>query len=145
MWTLGEGEDEAALAWVAQLDAADGAAPVVRRLRQVVEAPDNRLSAPIAEAVLAAAELVAALHGYPHPAMPDAARRWVEAQPPRPDAPDLDALVGATQALDLVATSSELSEVWSERIGEARWRAGLDDLRMRLAAAGGMRRTHAGA
>lgn len=140
MWTLGEGDDGAALEWVARLDAAEGAAPVLRLLRQVVESPDRRLSAPIAASVLAGAELIAALHGQPHAALPDAARRWVEAQPSRRQPPDLGALVAATQALDLVATSSELSEEWSERMGEARWRAGLDELRMRLAAAGGMRR-----
>jgi hypothetical protein len=88
---------------------------------------------------LAAAELIAALHGYPHPSLPDAARAWVDAQQQRDEtSTDLDDLVAATRALDFVVTSSELAALWSEREGEQAWRVALDDLRMRLAAAGGM-------
>jgi hypothetical protein len=47
-------------------------------------------------------------------------------------APDFTTLALATQALDLVATSSELAALWSQRPEEPSWRAELDGLRMRL-------------
>lgn len=128
-----------ALDWLERLDPADGAGPVRRELRTVAQAPDPRLTAPRAEIALAAAELVAALHGCPHPDLPAAARRWVAAQERPAGDEGLEALVDATRALDFVVTSSQLSELWSQRGDEAAWRGSLDDLRLRLAAAGGMR------
>jgi len=51
---------------------------------------------------------------------------------PLDGAPNLETLALATQALDLVVTSSELSALWSQRAEEPSWRAELDALRMRL-------------
>jgi hypothetical protein len=84
---------------------------------------------------------VAALYGQPHPALPAAARRWLEAQRPLPagGSDELGPLTLATRALDLVVTSSALAEIWSQQEDQARWQSALDDLRMRLAAAGGVR------
>ena len=83
---------------------------------------------------------VAALHGRPHPDLPDSALRWLEAQADPPlgadGSKDLDALVLATRALDYVVTSSELAEIWSQQLDQRSWQAALDDLRMRLAEAG---------
>lgn len=134
----GFASDEA-LDWLERLDPADGTGPVTRELRSLAEAPDPHLSAPRAEVALAAAELVAALHGHPHAALPPAARRWVEMQPADAAATDRMAmLVDATRALDFVVTSSQLAEAWSLRRDDEAWRRALDDLRLRLAAAGGM-------
>jgi hypothetical protein len=47
-------------------------------------------------------------------------------------APDEEALALATRALDFVVTSSALAELWSQRDDADRWRARLDDLRLRL-------------
>lgn len=134
--------DEAA-EWLQLLDPARGKAPVDKALRDIADSADPRASAGRAEVALVAAELVAALHGFPHPALPDAGRAWVEAQggahDVRTDA-DFDALVTATRALDLIVTSSHLSDARADG-ADAHWRAALDDLRMRLATAGGMPRS----
>lgn len=128
-----------ALDWIERLDAADGIGPVTRELRAVVDASDPRLTAARAEIALAAAELVAAVGGQPHPHLPDAARRWVGAVADAQSSPlDLEALIDATRALDYVVTTSQLAEAWSQRSDAAAWRAAQDDLRMRLAAAGGV-------
>jgi hypothetical protein len=140
IWSMEGFASDDALDWLAGLDAGAGVEPVRRTLRRVVESADPHLDAREAEVALAAAELAAALHGRPHPAIPAVARRWVEAQRSSdPMSPDerLEMLVDATRALDFVVTSSALSEIWSQRADEALWRAALDDLRMRLAAAGG--------
>lgn len=135
--------DEAA-EWLQALDPARGQAPVDEALRSVADSADPRASAGRAEVALVAAELVAALHGHPHPALPAPGRAWVEAlggpHGVRTDA-DFDALVMATRALDLVVTSSQLSDARLEAGADGRWRAALDDLRMRLASAGGMPRS----
>ena len=135
--------DEAA-DWLQRLDPARGKAPVDKALRAVADSADPRASAGRAEIALVAAELVAAMHGHPHPALPAPARSWVEAQggahAVRSDA-DFDALVMATRALDLIVTSSQLSDAREEPRADERWRDALDDLRMRLATAGGMPRS----
>jgi hypothetical protein len=135
--------DEAA-EWLQRLDPVRGTGPVDHALRSVADAPDPRAGAGRAEVALVAAELVAALHGYPHPALPAPGRAWVDAQggarSVRTDG-DFAELVMATRALDLIVTSSQLSDAREEPAADARWRASLDDLRMRLATAGGMPRS----
>jgi uncharacterized protein DUF4259 len=132
--------DEAA-EWLQQLDPARGRAPVEFALRSVAESADPRAGAGRAEIALVAAELVAAINGYPHPALPEPGRQWVDAQGGpqgvRSDA-DFEALVMATRALDLIVTSSQLSDAREDPDADRRWRVALDDLRMRLATAGGM-------
>ena len=138
IWSIEGFASDDALDWVQGLDPAAGAAPVVRVLRHLVESSDPRPDAHSALVALAAAELVAALHGHPHPDLPEAARRWLDAQAATAaDGGDLEALTLATRALDFVVTSSALSDIFSQRAEEPLWRAELDDLRMRLAAAGG--------
>ena len=135
--------DEAA-EWLQRLDPSRGKAPIDDALRSVAESADPRASAGRAEIALVAAELVAAMHGHPHPALPAPGRAWVEAQggvhAVRSDA-DFEALVMATRALDLIVTSSQLSDARDEATADERWRDALDDLRMRLAEAGGMPRS----
>jgi hypothetical protein len=139
-WGVDGFANDEALDWIERLDPRDGDGPVRRELRSIAEAPDPHLTAPRAAIALVAAELVAALHGQPHPELPPAARRWLDAQPAREATSEDDALVDATRALDFVVTGSQLSETWSQRTDDHAWRTALDDLRMRLAAAGGMRR-----
>ena len=135
--------DEAA-DWLQRLDPARGKAPVDHALRSVAESADPRAGAGRAEIALVAAELVAALHGYPHPALPEPGRVWVDAQggarTVRTDG-DFAELVMATRALDLIVTSSQLSDARDDPGADERWRDSLDDLRMRLATAGGMPRS----
>lgn len=137
--------DEAA-EWLQRLDPRRGMGPVDGALRGVAESPDPRASAARAEIALVAAELVAAIHGHPHHALPAAGVDWVAAQggphAVRTDG-DFDALVTATRALDLIVTSSQLSDARSNEDADESWRTALDDLRMRLAAAGGMPRSKA--
>ena len=115
--------------WLARLDAADGLRPLRQLMLAVTTVPDPALDVRQAAHVLAAVELVAALAGRPHPALPEAARRWCAAQH---EEAGTDVRILATRALDHVGTSSALSELWSQRADEASWHRELDDLRMRL-------------
>jgi hypothetical protein len=121
--------------WLLRLDPADGSEPLTRALMSMTSTGDAWLDAARAQETLAAAELVAALHGHPHPALPATARSWVvevSAGSPTGAAPGEEMLALATRALDLVVTSSALSELWSQQADEGRWRAAMDDLRLRL-------------
>jgi hypothetical protein len=137
IWSVEGFASDDALDWIESLDPHEGPEPVLRVLRTIAEAPDPRLTAARAEIGLAAAELVAAMNGQAHPDLPAAARRWIESQTGDSVVP-LESLIDATRALDFVVTSSQLAEAWSQRVDRAAWRATLDDLRMRLAAAGGV-------
>ena len=145
IWSIEGFASDDALDWLHKLEPADGVEPVVRALRHVLESSDPLLDASRAAIALTAAELVAALHGRAHPALPEEGQRWVAAQRDRPrDGLDAEGPVLATRALDYVVTSSELSEIWSQHADERQWRSALDDLRMRLAAAGGSPPVNAG-
>ena len=135
IWGVESFANDDALDWLARLDPTAGPEPVVRELRAATQASSPYLDSRTAAVALAAAELVAALQGRPHPKLPEVARDWVAAQifgAPLGGAPEMETLALATQALDFVVTSSELSAVWSERAEEPSWRAELDSLRMRL-------------
>ena len=124
-----------ALDWLSKLEPGAGVQPVERQLRGTVEASDPYLDARTAAVALAAAELVAALRGRPHAALPESAQNWVASQivaHASGGAPGAETLALATRALDLVVTTSALSEVWSQRAEEREWRGELDALRMRL-------------
>ncbi|NUO64373.1 MAG: DUF4259 domain-containing protein [Gemmatimonadaceae bacterium] len=143
IWGMDGPANDDALGWLADLDPAQGLHPVQRALRSVADAADPHVEPTRAQIALAAAELVAAVNGRPSPSLPRAARDWVAAvgalPAPRRDA-DLDTLVLATRALDMVVTSSQLADLRSADGTAESWRRALDDLRMRLAAAGGMPR-----
>jgi hypothetical protein len=140
IWSVDGFDSDDALDWLQGLDPGAGAEPVVRALRVAVDSPDPHLDTRRAQVALAAAELVAALHGRPHPELPEPALKWLALQTDPPlgadGSKDLDALVLATRALDYVVTSSELAELWSQQVDHRPWQAALDDLRMRLAEAG---------
>ncbi len=128
-------ENDDAREWLDSLDTAEGSAPLEAMLRRAVEgASDPHLDVRHSMLVLAAAELLAALRGRPG-ALPRPGADWV-ARVGGGDAagctPDEEVLALATRALDFVVTSSALAEVWSQRDDADRWRARLDDLRMRL-------------
>lgn len=117
------------LDWLAQLDPADGLRPLRQVMQGVTAVPVPALDVRQAAHVLVAIELIAAAGGRAHPAMPRAAHQWRTALTEPVDPEDR---ILATRALDLVGTSSALSELWSQRAEEAAWHQELDDLRMRL-------------
>ena len=124
-----------ALDWLLELDPAAGVRPVLAALERAAGAADPHLDAHTAAVALAAAELLAALRGHPHPTLPEIATDWVAAvtlASPTGAAPGTEELALATRALDLVVTSSALAELWSQRPDDAEWRSELDGLRLRL-------------
>jgi len=129
-WGSGPFDNDDAADWAWQLTDDADEAVVAAALTTVTGevSPD----APAASCAIAAAEVVAAGLGRPHPELPDEVADWVVSRRDRPWARLIPA---ALAALDRVAADSELAELWGET-DVAAWGAELDDLRARLAAPG---------
>lgn len=129
-WGYNSFENDAAGDWVGDLvDGGDGAA-IEEALAAVIEAGDEYLEAPECSAAIAAAEVVAALHGHAAADLPDEVTTWLTGR----ERPDATLLERARIAVDAVRNGSELQELWEEQ-GDALqvWLGAIDDLRRRLA------------
>ena len=130
-WDTGPFDNDDALDWVWELTESSGLAVVQEALNSAVDTT-GYLEAPTASRALAAAEVVAAMHGKPRPQLPDEVSAWLETHK-----------LAVTE--DLVTTarrvvlnvqdleSSELAQLWSESDDLAEiWAADLSDLLERL-------------
>jgi Domain of unknown function (DUF4259) len=134
-WGTDSFANDDALDWVAELEGAADLSIVRAALEEATSSEAEYVEAPVGSVALAAAEVVAALRGRPHPDLPEGVVAWVSAAGRSPD-PALVAL--AARAVTAVADDparSELRELWDEAAGEDRtaWQAGVAELRQRLA------------
>jgi len=129
-WGSGPFDNDDAADWAYQLTDDADEAVVGAALAAVVG--DSSPDAPTASCAIAAAEVVAAGLGRPHPELPDEVADWVAA---RRDRPWAGLVPSALAALDRVASDSELSELWGDA-EDAAWGEEVDDLRARLGEAG---------
>jgi hypothetical protein len=126
-WGTGSFENDDAADWLAGL-AALGPADLAKIFSQAADDPAY-LEAPAASVAVAAAEVVAALNGFPAPAAPPAIAQWVS-KFPKVTTPELNSL--AVRALERVRTNSELKDLWMEADGLNDWTAAIRDLQSRL-------------
>ena len=129
-WGYQSFENDSALDWVYQLARADNRSV----LTSAFAAPfttDDYIDVDESSAAIAAAEVVAALKGHPHPTLPDAVSTWVQAHPL---AVDRDLQEQAIQAIIRVEQDSELQELWAGSDDYEQWKGSLQNLRSRLEA-----------
>ena len=128
-WGSGSFENDDALDWVGAF--VDD--PEHHPIEDVFEAVNSRageyLEVPICAAAIAAAEIVAALHGTPNPKLPDTLKRWVRAQNA---ATDHEFARRALTAISHVESNSELKELWDDSPDAGNWYAELRNLQLRL-------------
>lgn len=125
-WGTDSFANDDAMDWVAELEAA-GDTAVVRAALIAAAGDDSErgegseyIEAPTGSVALAAAEVVAALRGRPHPELPEAVTTWVAASGRDPD-PALARI--AVRAVDAVADDPEKPELrglWDEAVPEDR-------------------------
>lgn len=135
-WGTGSFENDTAADFGALVAESADLAPLRKALDAVGAAGTGDLDAPLAEEALAAAEVVARLQGRfgVRSAYSEAVDAWCGRVGLKPD-PDLVALT--LRALDrIVAPPSELLELWAESDDAAAWKAGVADLRGRVAGPG---------
>jgi hypothetical protein len=129
-WGAGAFQNDTAVDWVAQLQESSGDS-LLRSAIEPAAAIDGGglLDSGVAAIALAAAEVVAAAKGQPGGDLPETLSSWV-AQFGSDVGDDLP--IPARQAVERIAASSELKELWDEA-GDNDWNEVVGDLRARLA------------
>jgi len=126
---VGPFEDDDAADWAAVLVESDTIDSVTEALMALVLKTDSHLEAPACSRAVAAAEVVAALHGRFADDLPEEIRRWAAT---RLGSADAGLISTAAQAVTAVLTDSELDELWKESDDYAAWRERMHDLSRRL-------------
>ncbi|MEZ4222148.1 MAG: DUF4259 domain-containing protein [Polyangiaceae bacterium] len=127
-WGTKTFETDVALDWLGDLEATDDADAFLEESLTPSMADDS-LEADLAQHVVCAAEVVAAILGAPSAGLHSEVVTWVEAHS------DLDVEPLAEQAvhaLRLVLRESELNDLWAESEKHDEWRAPVVKLRKRL-------------
>ena len=130
-WDIGSFDNDDASDWLYDLEESTDTSVIQAALDAVNESEEDSPEAPDCTCALAAAEIVAALRGYPLESLPENAQAWVDTH----DGMEVSSLVKpALAAVERIRTNSELKDLWEDG-GEsdaAKWHATLDDLTARL-------------
>ncbi len=135
-WGLGNFENDDALDWVYELEGSEDLSAVLDAFKAInlgEPAPDMSSAyndATECSRALAAAEVIAALRGHPHPDLPTEVAAWVGAHGHL--ALNETVLAEAHAAISAVLKRSELQELWEETEEYEDWREVVADLRRRF-------------
>lgn len=125
----GSFDNDDALDWASELEETRGLKFLKKTLREVLDAGDGLLEAPVAALGIAAAEVVAGLNDAPGDDLPEEVENWIEEQRGRSEV-DLSPL--ALEVLERVKTKCELVDLWKKSPDYEAWNKGLADLEVRL-------------
>ena len=129
-WGAGSFENDDAADWLADFCGEPSGGRIANALSTVAEmGVGEYLEAPECSVGLAAAEVVAALKGLPHPDLPEQVRECVTGLKIGA-APEMVSL--ASRAVERIKTDSELKELWDESEDPGEWYAAVGDLAARL-------------
>lgn len=130
-WDVGPFDNDDALDWTWELEESNDLTVIETALKSVTES-SSYIEAPTASSAIAAAEVIAALNGKPHPQLPENVVSWVKTH-------NLDGNeVLIELALQVAARvqdpgDSELAQLWSDSEElHGSWKSGLSDLKQRL-------------
>jgi hypothetical protein len=127
-WGLQSFENDEAMDWVWELNDSEEFAAIEDAFEAVTDEAEDYLEAMPCSIAVAAAEVVAALHGRPSPHLPPGVSSWIKGKP----SPGAALLAQAKQAVTTVAAESELQELWAESGHLDEWLAIVRDLEERL-------------
>lgn len=128
-WGAGSFANDDAMDWIAELER-EGLPAAGGALQAVIELASEYLESPVCAQGLAAAEVVAALHGKPAKDLPEEIVAWVNRYP---GAPGNELTAIARQAVAAIGERSELRDLWDESSDAQIWRDSIADLQNRLA------------
>ncbi len=129
-WGYGNFENDDAMDFVGDLETTTGTGHLSTILYAISDDRSEYVEAPESSSAIAAAEVVAALIGNPHPELPEEVSRWVAQQSGSYD----NLAREAVRAVGRIAESSELRELWEEADDFPRWQESIVDLIARLRA-----------
>jgi len=127
-WGMGIFENDDSLDWIYDLADAGSLARVSAALDVIIRNKDEFLELSDCRIALAAAEIIAAMHGDPSPDLPEEAEEWIgdkilENENLRAKAED---------AVVLILRNSELKEKWECSVNFEKWQIKIQNLQKRL-------------
>ncbi len=125
----GSFENDDALDWAAELEDTRGLKFLKKTLREVLDAGDGTLEAPVAALGIAAAEVVAGLNDAPADDLPEEVENWIEEQRGRSEV-DLSPL--ALEVIERVKVKCELVDLWKKSSDYEAWTKVMKNLEDRL-------------
>jgi len=128
VWGAGVFDNDDALDWVYDLADAGKQAHVSAALDVVVRERENHPEISDCRIGLAAAEIIAALHGDPSPELPEEAEEWIGDEILQNDA----LRVKAEKAVTVILEDSELKDKWENSTNFEKWKTNLENLLKRL-------------
>ena len=130
VWGAGSFENDEAADWIADFCEDPDEGLLLNTFTTITEMEkDGYLEASDCSACIAAAEVVAALKGAPHPNISSELKECVANLEMRVDRKKIDY---ALKALAVIKMDSELKELWDESQDSADWYAAMGDLETRL-------------
>lgn len=130
-WGTGAFENDDAADWLGDFMDQPSESLLTKTLSIVAQFdPEDYLEVTEAGSAIAAAEVVAALHGKPMPGLPDELAAWVAS---RESGAPSELLSVARRALTRIALNSEFDDNWIDEEDGLKWRASLSELAGRLA------------
>lgn len=131
VWGVDSFENDDSADWLTEFIAQPSITAVIDTLTLAAEAGnDDYLELAEDAAVIAAAEIVAALNHQPSPDLPDEIAEWVSGQ----NEIDADLIDLALQAIARVKTNSELQDLWQNSTSYDEWLNAIANLEERLKA-----------
>ena len=128
VWGVGIFENDDALDWIYDLADSGSLARVSAALDVIIRNRDKFPEPSDCRIALAAAEIIAAMHGDPSPDLPEEAEEWIgdkilENENLRAKAED---------AVVLILRNSELKDIWEHSSSFENWQTKLQNLQKRL-------------
>lgn len=129
VWGVDSFENDDSADWISEFITQPSITAVIDTLTLAAEAGiDDYLELAEDAAVLAAAEVIAALNHQPSPDLPEEIAEWVSTQ----NEIDPDLIELALQAIARVKTNSELQDLWQNSTSLDEWLAAVSNLEERL-------------
>lgn len=127
-WEAGSFDNDDAADWASDFTDEPNKKLVESALEAVTDIGDEYLEASESSTAIAAAEVVAALQGAPHPNLPEELQASLSDSKITVDQNLIDL---ALKAIERIKTNSELKELWEED-DASEWLAAVNDLEERL-------------
>lgn len=127
-WGVKSFENDDALDWINELQAADDASLIEETLKSILDRGEEYVEAPEASRAIAAAEIIAAANNPTTPDLPEDAKQWIRLHPIK--SKGITQL--ASRVIHRIKTASELKDLWELSDFGLEWSKVINDLEMRL-------------
>ncbi len=128
VWGVGIFDNDDALDWIYDLADSGSLARVSAALDLIVRNKDDSPELSDSRIALAAAEIIASMHGDPSLELPEEAEEWVGDKVLENE----NLRAKAENAVAIILRNSELKEKWENSSGFEKWQTKLQDLLKRL-------------